>query len=45
MSHRVSFIVSLRKAAVMKNASSHKQQLSCNVQAFCVIKLPYMGER
>lgn len=31
MSHRVTFIVFLSKAAVMKSASSHKQQLSWDV--------------
>lgn len=31
VSHRVTFIVSQRKAAVMKSASSHKQQLSWDV--------------
>jgi hypothetical protein len=34
MSHRVAFIVSLSKAAVMKSASSCKQQLSWDVPVY-----------
>jgi len=48
MSHRVTFIISRGKAAVMKSASSRKQQLSWDVPVdagFLCDKAAIHGER